>query len=46
MGIWVYVDDNIQLSPSRKGLQKMGKICENFAKVTKVKFIKYSNRKM
>ena len=36
MGIWVYADI-ILLSPSRTGLQKMVKICENFAKATKLK---------
>ena len=34
MGIWVYADDIIMLSPSRTGLQEMVKICENFAKAT------------
>ena len=35
MGIWVYADDIILLSPSRTtGLQEMMKICENFAKAT------------
>ena len=38
MGIWVYADDIILLSPSRTGLQEMVKICENFAKATKLKF--------
>ena len=38
MGIWVYADDIILLSPCRKGLQKMVKVCENFAKATKLKF--------
>ena len=37
MGIWVYADI-ILLSPSRTGLQEMVKICENFAKATKLKF--------
>jgi len=32
MGIWVYANDIILLSPSRTGLQEMVKICENFAK--------------
>ena len=32
MGIWVYADDIILLSPSRTGLQEMVKNCENFAK--------------
>ena len=36
MGIWVYADI-ILLSPSRTGLQEMVKICENFAKATKLK---------
>ena len=39
MGIWVYADDIILLSPSRTGLQEMVKICENFAKATKLKGI-------
>ena len=39
MGIWVYADDIILLSPSRTGLQEMVKICENFAKATKLKSI-------
>ena len=39
MGIWVYADDIIMLSPSRTGLQEMVKICENFAIATKLKFI-------
>ena len=38
MDIWVYTDDIILLSPSRTGLQEMVKICENFAKSTKLKF--------
>ena len=38
MGIWVYADDIILLSPCRKGLQKMVKVCENFAKATKLEF--------
>ena len=38
MGIWVYADDIILLSPSRTGLQEMVKICENFAIATKLKF--------
>ena len=38
MGIWVYADDIILLSPSRTGLQEMVKICENFVKATKLKF--------
>ena len=38
MGIWVYADDIVLLSPSRTGLQEMVKICENFAKATKLKF--------
>ena len=38
MGIWVYADDIILLSPSRTGLQEMVKISENFAKATKLKF--------
>ena len=36
MGIWVYADDIILLSPSRTGLQEMVKIGENFAKATKL----------
>ena len=38
MGIWVYADDIILLSPSRTGLQEMVKICENYAKANKLKF--------
>ena len=38
MGIWVYADDIILLSPTRTGLQEMVKIYENFAKATKLKF--------
>jgi len=38
MYIWVYADVIILLSPSRTGLQEMVKICENFAKATKLKF--------
>ena len=38
MGIWVYADDIILLSPSRTGLQEMVNICENFAIATKLKF--------
>ena len=38
MGIWVYADDIILFSLSRTGLQEMVKICENFAKATKLKF--------
>ena len=38
LGIWVYADDFTLLSPSRTGLQEMVKICENFAKATKLKF--------
>ena len=34
MGIWVYADDIILLSPSRTGLQEMVKICAIFAKAT------------
>ena len=37
MGIWVYADDIILLSPSRTSLQEMVKICENFAKATELK---------
>ena len=40
MGIWVYADDIILLSPSRTGLQEMVNICENFAIATKLKFSK------
>ena len=39
MGILVYADDIILLSPSRTGLKEMVKICENFAKAAKLKFI-------
>ena len=38
MGIWVYAEDIILLSPGRTGLQEMAKICENFARATKLKF--------
>ena len=38
MGICVYADDIILLSPSTTGLQEMVKICENFAIATKLKF--------
>ena len=38
MGIWVYADDIILLSPNRTGLQEMVKICEKFPKATKLKF--------
>ena len=38
MGILVYADDIILLSPSRTGLQEMVKICEKFPKATKLKF--------
>ena len=31
MGIWIYADDIILLSPSRTGLQEMVKICEIFS---------------
>ena len=40
MGIWVYADDIILLSPSRTGLPEMVKICESFAKATELKFSK------
>ena len=39
MGILVYADDIILLSPSRTGLQEMVKICESFAKAKQLKFI-------
>ena len=38
LGIWVYADDIILLSPSRSGLQQMVKLCENFASLYKLKF--------
>ena len=38
IGICIYADDIILLSPSRTGLQEMVKICEKFAKATKLKF--------
>ena len=30
LGIWVYADDIVLLSPSREGLQVMTNICEQF----------------
>ena len=44
MGIWVNADDIILLSPSRTGLQEMVKICENFAKATKLKFSNFESK--
>ena len=38
MGIWVYADDIILLSPSRAGLQQMTNICEQFAENYSLKF--------
>jgi len=38
LGIWVYADDIILLSPSRNGLQEMINICEKFALNRKLKF--------
>ena len=38
LGIWVYADDIILLSPSRSALQNMTTICENYAQSTKLKF--------
>ena len=40
MGFWVYADDIILLSPSRRGLQEMVKICENIAKATNWNLVK------
>jgi len=38
LGIWVYADDIILLSPSRSGLQQMVNICEKFSVDYKLKF--------
>ena len=38
LGIWVYADDIILLSPSRSALQSMTTICENYAQSSKLKF--------
>jgi len=38
LGVWVYADDIILLSPSRRGLQDMVNICEQFANIYKLKF--------
>lgn len=38
LGIWIYADDIVLLSPSRYGLQCMTTICENFAKEMSLKF--------
>ena len=38
LGIWVYADDIIRLSPSRNGLQEMTNIHEKFALNRKLKF--------
>lgn len=38
LGIWVYADDIILMSPSRAGLQLMTNICENFASDNYLKF--------
>jgi len=44
LGIWVYADDIILLSPSRQALQEMVTICENFANSIKMKFSTNANR--
>ena len=38
LGIWVYADDIILLSPSRCALQEMVTLCENFANLYSLKF--------
>ena len=38
LGVWVYADDIILLSPSRRGLQDMVNICEQFANIFKLIF--------
>ena len=38
MGIFIYADDIILLAPSRKGLQNIVKMCEQFANLFSMKF--------
>ena len=38
LGIWVYADDIILLSPSRSGLQLMTNVCEKFASLHQLNF--------
>jgi len=38
LGVWVFADDIILVSPSRRGLQDMVNICEQFANIYKLKF--------
>ena len=38
LGIWVYADDIVLLSPSREGLQFMTSLCENYATEHHLKF--------
>jgi len=45
LGIWVYADDIILLSPSRNGLQEMPNICEEFSLNCKEKFSTIANIK-
>ena len=40
LGIWVYADDIILLSPSRSGLQLMTNVCKKFARLHQLKFSK------
>ena len=45
LGIWVYADDIILLSPSRNGLQEMPNIREEFSLNCKQKFSTIANIK-
>ena len=38
LGIWVYADDIILLSPSRSGLQLITNVCEKFVSLHQLKF--------
>ena len=43
LGIWVYADDIVLLSPSRAGLQFMTNMCEHYASEHNLKFSTNAN---
>ena len=43
LGIWVYADDIVLLSPSRAGLQFMTNMCEHYASKHNLKFSTNAN---